>query len=119
MATPVPSATAIARLKRVTAATVDPKMQDADIVDALVQYALVDSAGVLPGDAGWLETYDLNGAAAEVWGWKEAAASAMVAINADGSQLNLAQITDHCRSQKLYYQNQRGWGTITVAGSGT
>jgi hypothetical protein len=112
-----PSASAIARLKRLTAATVDPKLTDADMADALTMYALADGNGVVPDGTGWLETFDYYGAAIEALGWKKAAASAMVNFNADGTQASMSDITRHINGLIGEYTARRSVGTITV-GSG-
>jgi hypothetical protein len=110
----IPSANAIARLRRMTAATIDPKLTDSDLSEALVTYALADGSGLAPTDVLWVETFDYNRAAAEAWGWKAAAASALVDTNADGSQFGLSKIVANCESQRDYYLGQASWGTIYV-----
>lgn len=111
-----PSATAIARLKRMVAATVDPKLTDADITDALIMYAVADGNGLAPDsdDITWVESYDYLGAAIECLGWKKAAASAMVNFNADGSQASMSDITEHLDKLIAEYAARRSIGTFTV-----
>lgn len=110
-----PSVSAIARLKRMVAATVDPKLTDADIADALTMYALADGNGAAPDSSGtWLESYDWYGAAIECLGWKKAAASALVNFNADGSQASMSDITEHLDKLIAEYAARRAMGTFTV-----
>src|SRR5688572_12548402 len=111
-----PSASAVARLKRMVAASVDPKLTDSDIADALAMYALADGNGVAPdsSNASWVESFDYYGAAIEALGWKKIAASAMVNFNADGSQASMSDITRHLESEIARYTALRAVGTITV-----
>lgn len=111
-----PSASAIARLRRMVAATVDPKLTDSDLADALAMYALADRDSLPPDSATeWIETYDWYGAAIEALGWKKAAASGMVNFNADGTQASLSDITTHIDKEIARYAALRSVGTITVS----
>lgn len=109
-----PSTTAINRLGRMVSASVAPALTTDDLADALVMYAVVDGAGVIPGDTGWLETYDMAGAALECWQWKKAAAVANVNFNADGSQFSLSDISEHIEERIRYYSALRATGNLTV-----
>jgi len=113
-----PSVTAIAQLRRLTAATVDPKLTDEDLADALRMYAVADGDGVAPDSevgSAWVETYDMAGAAMEAWTWKKGMASHLVNFNADGSQASMSDISEHIQERINYFANQRMTGTITVA----
>jgi hypothetical protein len=98
------------------AATVDPKLTDSDISDALIMYALADSNGLAPDsdNPAWVEGYDYLGAAIEALGWKKAAATAMVNFNADGSQASMSDITEHLDKLIAQYAAQRSLGTFSV-----
>lgn len=113
-----PSTTAINRLGRMVSASVDPQLTTDDLADALALYAVVDGAGVIPGGSGWLETYDMAGAALECLNWKKAAAAAMINFNADGSQFSLSDISAHIEERIAYYMGLRMTGNLTVQGSG-
>ncbi len=113
-----PSAAAVNRLKRMVAASIDPKLTDSDIADALRMYAVTDGNGVVPDSATgslWLESYDWYGAAIEALGWKKIAASAMVSFNADGSQAAMSDITTHLDKEIARLSALRSVGTITVS----
>ena len=109
-----PTNGAVAKLRIMTAATNFPTLDDATLTIALQDYALVDTNAVLPGDTGWVETYDWYGAAETCWGWKEGLASDQVNFNADDRQGSLSDIATHCRERQKYYQALRQTGTITV-----
>lgn len=109
-----PSVTMINRLKRMAPIDITPVLDEGSLSDALVMYAMADYLGVAPGEYNWVETYDLNGAAMTMWEWKEAKASNMISINADGSQWSLAQITANCQAKVNYYRALRQTGNISV-----
>lgn len=109
-----PSTAAKARLSRMVAATVFPLLDDAVITDALVMYALADLNNVVPGEVGWVESFDWNGAAAECWGWKEGLASSNVNMSGDGRQASLSDIAEHCRERRKAFLDARATGVIHV-----
>lgn len=109
-----PTQPMIDRLSRMVAPTAEPTLAQADLEDALVMYAMADANGIAPGGSGWLETYDLNGAAMECWLWKEAKASEYVSFTADGAQFSVSQITAHCQAKAAQYREARQTGNLTV-----
>lgn len=63
-----------------------------DLAAILEQYPVSDAAGLEPGDAGWIPTYDLNLAAAEVWREKAAAVVHEIDFAVDGGEFNAGQL---------------------------
>jgi hypothetical protein len=111
----IPSASAISRLGRMVAANVYPTLDNAALAEALGLFAVRDSERNIPGDAAWVETFDMNGAAAECMRWKLAVASVDVSFTVDGSTTTLDQLTQHLRSLEQAFEARRSTGTISVA----
>lgn len=93
---------ALTRLKFMVAATTDPLLDDMDeSLRMLLNVARrEDEFGRTFNDKGWVPTYHLDWAAAEVWAWKAGAASDRYRIVGDGTDLNRHQVHQHCL--KLY-----------------
>lgn len=72
------------RLANMVAADLEPTLSDAQLDDLLTLSSIPDINGVAATDTGWVETYDLNYAAAEGWRWKAAKAAASYAFTLDG-----------------------------------
>ena len=101
------------RLRRMTAAAESPALTDQEITDLLTLWARPDSAGRLPGDTGWVPTYDLNGAAAEGWRWKAGKVAGNFNFAADGQTVSKAELIEHCLRMERRYT-----GGVTVLSEG-
>ena len=110
----IPSQLAIRQLGRMTAASVDPKLTDDALADALVMYALADVSARLPGTDDWVETYDFYGAAIEALGWKKIAVSSMTSFQADGNQFSVSDVTKHLEAEINRLNGIRMTGTIVT-----
>lgn len=67
------AAQAMNQLKGMVAWQTEPRLSESDLESLLFGAAVVDDAGLQPGDEGWTPTYSpmfLNGAAANGWMWK-------------------------------------------------
>lgn len=100
------TAAARARLERMVAVDAQPRLTAAEVEDLLGAFRLVDAAGLAPDETGWEPTYDLNGAAAEGWRWKEAKATELVNFSADGASFNRGDIVKACAAMAEYYDNR-------------
>lgn len=96
-------AEAQARLERMTANTVEPTLDAAEITDLLSMSRLCDAAGLAPTATGWAPTFDLSRGAAEGWRWKAAKVSPSFTFSTDGQQFTRSQIYDHCIAQAAEY----------------
>lgn len=100
--------TATARLKRITAATVVPVLDDPTVTDLLLQAQRPDANGRPPSDPAWTPTWDLAYAAAEGWAAKAAAAAAMYDVSADGATFRKSSVADACLKQESYWRARIG-----------
>lgn len=108
-----PSDAAIRRLSRLVAADTYPELDNDALADALKLFAMNDGRRV-PGSAGWLEAYDMNGAAAECIRWKLAIATADISFTADGATNTMDQLSQHLNARLNDFEARRTTGTITV-----
>lgn len=95
------------RLKRMTAADSQPLLSSDDLDDLLTMFQKTDRNGILPGADGWIETYNLNAAAAEGWRWKSAKASELVSIDLDGERMSSNQMFDQCKEMIRIYSRKQ------------
>lgn len=125
------SASDIARVRRMTAEPTTATYADADIEDAIERYPCMDVHGQAPyvWTAGvgqtppiraqnpvWVETYDLNAAAADVWEEKAAALAHLYDFSADGGQYSRAQMVAQARATAARYRAIRSPKTLTLIG---
>lgn len=93
MATPTPSASLIAQLRRMTAEPITSgTYSDPDLQEMIARYPLPDALGHDTDDLLWAGAWDVSLAAADVWEEKAAAVAAEFDFSADGG--------DYTRSQK-------------------
>lgn len=109
----VPTDAAIRRLSRLVAADTYPELDNEALADALKLFAVSDGRRA-PGTDGWLESYDMNGAAAECMRWKLATATADISFTADGATNTMDQLTQHLQARLNDFEARRTTGTITV-----
>jgi hypothetical protein len=98
------SATDIARLRRMTQATVQ-EYSDALLGSMLEAYPLPDLPGHFPDESGWIARYDLNAAAADIWDEKAAALAADYDFMADGSIFYRSQAYKQAVKQANYIRD--------------
>ena len=97
-----------ARLRRMVAAATRPQLTDEEITDLLVIAERADSLGTFSTDPEWVNTYDLNAAAAEGWRWKAAKVSGDYDAGQDGGQYSRSQVHTHCLKMAAYYETHTG-----------
>jgi len=88
------TATDIARVRALSQAAV-ADFSDATISAIIALYPSVDSAGNIPTDTGYTETWDLYRAAADIVDQRAAAAAPRYDTSADGASLSRSQIYEH------------------------
>lgn len=120
------SAAEVRKLRRMTAETgVDSAYTDSDMEDYIEAYPLVDARGedplvesaTVPGTLEenplWDPTYDLNSAAADIWGEKAAALAPQYDYSADGGTYSTNQPHTNALRMAAYYEARRSPVTIT------
>lgn len=94
----------ILKLRRMTneptASVYTDDMLTAYIADA----AVMDANGNFPDDDDWVETYDLNRAAADIWEEKIAVVSGEYDFNADGGDYKQSQRRDEFERRARHYR---------------
>ena len=122
------SATAaqVARLRRMVAEATTDTYSDDDLEGYIEAYPLVDERGEAPyswdtstdpptqeATEGWIPTYDLNAAAADIWEEKAAGIADRYDFSADGQSYSRSQAVDHAQRMARYYRAKRAPRTIT------
>lgn len=93
-------------LERMTSADTDPWLSMDDIDALLLLARRPDRDGRNPDDPAWIETWDLNVAAAEGWRWKAGKVAERFAFSADGASYNRDQVWQHCQTQAAMYSRR-------------
>jgi len=104
------------QLRAMVQASVDPTLSDDEIETLLALASVVDADGLIPSDAGWTATYDLNRAAAEGWRWKAGKVAPRFDFGTDVSRFSRAQLHKHCMEQAADYA-RRISGVTVVPGA--
>lgn len=82
-------------------------------MDELGQAATYFDGYTVKVNPGWIPTYDLNAAAADIWEEKASKyAEGHYDFSADGSTFNRSQVVNQCKQQARTYRSQRGPKTI-------
>lgn len=105
--------TALARLKAMVAYDSAPTLSVDELDTLLTMYKTVDSAGLAPTEDDYVETWDLNRAAAEGWRWKAGKMAAAYDFQADGASYNRSQIVAMCEKMAAQYARKSA-GSIPV-----
>lgn len=94
---------ALSRLRPMVAADVNPKLDSDELDELVVGARRDDAAGVAPDGAGWVETYDLNAAAAEGWRRKAGKVAPLYDFAIDNQRSEEGDVYTHCLSQAEHY----------------
>ena len=110
----------IAKLRRMVAEPTTTTYSDADITAYIAQYPHIDEFGEQPLDAyglanaDWTPTYDLNGAAADVWEEKAALVIGKFDFSANGGSYSQSQQYDQYMKQVRFYRSRRMPSTVML-----
>ena len=110
------SATAemIAELREYIAEPTTDTYGDDDLAAVIAKYPLIDAGGNEPDAGDWAPTYDLNAAAANIWGRKASALASMYDFSADGGKFSRSQIYEQAKAQARYYGSKRMPSSFSV-----
>lgn len=121
------SAEQIARLRRMVAEPTEATYTDAMLAACIERFPRLDERGEAPyiwdaattpptrmANPAWIETYDLNAAAGEVWEEKAAALAGAYDATADGTTLHASQAYQQALAQARYYKARRTPTTMTA-----
>lgn len=103
----------LAQLRRMVAEPTTTTYSDALLSAFIEKYPHIDEWGETPLDAygyantGWVPTYDLNAAAADVWEEKAATVISKFDFSANGGTYHQSQQYDQYMKQARYYRSKR------------
>lgn len=121
MSTAIARADAIAVVQSQAATEQAPTLTTPEVEKIVDRSARRDIDGTPPGDADWIETYDLNTATALAWERKAAlTATSKFDIAIDNQTLTRSQVYQQCMAQAAHYRGKNA-GTLSrgqVAPSG-
>ncbi len=104
---------AIEKLKLLTAWDLEPVLSEAELGEALANYAIADSQALAPVNEEWSPTYNLNAAAAHAWMIKAARAAATVEIDPPLSGIVTSKVFENCRSMARIFA-AKGTGNVSI-----
>ena len=122
------SATAaqVTRLRRMTSELSAATYSDEDLQGYIEAHPLIDERGEEPGvydtstspptwetNAGWVPTYDLHAAAADIWTEKAATLAGDFDFNADGANYQRSQSHEHATQMAIFHTRRQAARTIT------
>lgn len=70
--------------------------------------------GTLRTNPDWVQTYDLNGVASELWAVKAGKVAAAYSFTADGASHQRSDLYAHALQQARYYRSLRAVGMVHV-----
>ena len=121
------TAAQIAQVRRMVAEPTTTTYSDVLITGFIEAYPLIDELGTNPyywtqvagvptktTDPQWVETYDMNAAAAEIWTEKAAALSAKYDFAADGGNYHRSQAYKQALDQAKFYKAKASIKTIKL-----
>lgn len=108
------SADMVKRLRRMIAEPTVATYSDAELVVYIESYPLHDLAGNASDHDDWTARYDLNHAAAEIWGEKAGAPTQDFDFHADGGVYQRSQVYEQCMKQARYYASRKAVGSVKV-----
>jgi hypothetical protein len=104
----------IAELREMIAEPTAATYSDADLAALIARCPLIDEYENEPDDTTWAPTYDLNAAAANLWGKKAAAFAGLYDFTADGGTFHRSQAAQEMRKQARYYSARRAPSSLRV-----
>ena len=84
------------------------------LVDASGEAPFIEEDGALFVSNSWEPTYDLNAAAAAIWGEKAATLAVNYDFSADGASYHRSQAYKQAQEQARYYSARRSIKTVTL-----
>jgi hypothetical protein len=104
----------LSELRQMIAEPTTATYSDADLAALIARYPLIDEYEQEPDDYTWIPTYDLNAAAANLWGKKAAAFAGLYDFTADGGTFHRSQAAQEMRKQARYYAARRAPSSLRI-----
>lgn len=90
-----------------------PRIPGVDSIHAVTYVAYQDPLDLVANED-WIETYDLNAAAAQIWEEKAAVPAADFDMNVDGGSLHRSQVFEQCMKMARKYRAKRSANNWTA-----
>lgn len=104
----------IAQLRRMTAEPSTATYSDAAVAAYITNHPVRDSYHREVTDSAWVPTYDLAGAASDIWSEKAAALAADYNVTTDGASLARSEAYQHARDQAQFWQSRSAVGDLEM-----
>lgn len=117
------TASQLSQLRRMIAEPTILTYSDAALTEYIERYPHMDEWGETPlgvwgeVNTAWTATYDLNGAAADLWQEKAAAVASKFDFTADGGNYSQSQQYEQFMKQARYYRSRRLPSTVRLVKS--
>lgn len=119
------TAAQIAKVRRMVNESTTSTYTDYDIATYIETYPVLDERGEVPytwdtstspptqeDNDDWIPTYDLNAAAADIWGEKAAVVAQDFHFSADGGSYSREQVVEQYQARERFYRSRRKIRTI-------
>lgn len=97
----------LSKLRRMINEPTTTIYSDADLTTYIEEFPLMDSNGKESGDTDWVEAYDLNAAASEIWSEKASLVQAYYNFSADGGRYDQNQLYESAMDKSRYHAARR------------
>ena len=104
----------LAMLRMMVSEPTEDVYSDELLTSMLERHPLVDYRGRKSGDADWVEDYDYNLTASEIWLQKAGALASAIDFNADGGSYSSNQLHKNAMEMASMYASRSGVTTITL-----
>lgn len=95
------------RLRKMCNLVGDTSWTDSELSTILARYPLPDANGVAPNEQDWIETYDYNAAASEIWFMIAASLQDEFDFDADGGSYKRSQKFENAMKMAKFYAGKR------------
>ena len=118
MTTPIPSAAQIVKLRRMIAETASTTYTANELSGYIALYPLPykDANGLWldSDDTGWVATWDLAAAAADIWSEKAGAIADRFDFSGDGASHSVSQQVEHYQKMARYWNARRAMRKVAT-----
>lgn len=95
------------RLRRMVAEPTTTTYTDGVLTEAIQRYPVPDGDDVYPDESGWIPSFDLASASAEIWAEKASAVASNFDFDADGATFSKSQQYDHFIGEARRWHSRR------------
>lgn len=118
MTTVEPDAATLSRVNALAAAGVRPALTADEVKDAIRNHPKVDRDGLQADQDGWVQTWDIFAAVAELWGLKAGKVAGDFNFKADDAQYDKGAVMAKCLEMEAHYAGKSAGSAGTGAYAG-